>query len=394
MKYSALTGRIGGKGAEAWNLYFHANERKRQGEDIIILAIGEPDFETPPAITEAAIASLRAGDTHYADVAGDPELRSLIAQQHTEQTQQQVSAEQVVVVAGAQCGLYCAAQCVLDGGDEVIVPEPMYVTYEAVLRASGATIVPVPMRAENDFHVVPAEIQAALTPQTKAILLNFPNNPTGAVLTPAEMAALVQICLEHDLWLLSDEVYAPLTFEVPHVSPCSFPDMAARTITINSLSKSCAMTGWRLGWVIGPQELAAHVGKLALCMLYGSPQFIQNAAKVALQNPPPEQQRMKAAYRRRRDWVHQRFSQTELLDCHLPEGGMYMMIDVRPTGLSGYGYAEVLLEQFNVSVLPTEAFGRSGEGHIRLSLGVADDLLKTACERMIACAHSVKGLKP
>lgn len=389
-----MTKRIGGKGANAWNLYNRASQRQRQGEDIIILAIGEPDFKTPAPITEAAIASLHAGDTHYSDIAGDPELRALIAHEHTQQTQQPISADQVVVVAGAQCGLYCAAQCVLDVGDEVIIPEPMYVTYEAVMGAAGAKIVSVPARAENRFHVVPAEIQAAITRKTKAVMINFPNNPTGAVLTQAEMEAIAQICIENDLWLLSDEVYAPLTFDAPHVSPCAFPGMAERTITINSLSKSYAMTGWRMGWVIGPPALAEHVGRLALCMLYGSPQFIQNAAKAALQNPLPEQKIMKEAYERRRDLVHQRLSQTPLLDCHLPEGGMFVMVDVRQTGLGGYDYAEMLLEQFNVAVLPTDAFGPSGEGHIRVNLGTADELLETACERMIACADSIQKMKP
>ncbi len=390
MKFSRLTDRIAGKGSAAWDIHFRALERRRRGDDVIVLSVGDPDFDTPAPITEAAIASLRAGDTHYAEIAGDAELRALIAERHRERTSQVVDAEQVVVLAGAQCGLFAVAQCLLEPGDEVIVPEPMYVTYEAVVGATGATIVNVPMRPEKHFHVDPADIAAAVTPRTRAILLNSPHNPTGAGLSPAELEAIADICRRHDLWLISDEVYGSLVFERPHASPCALPGMAERTVTIDSLSKSHAMTGWRVGWVVGPVPLARHIGNLALCMLYGCPAFVQVAAKTALDAELPELEAMRQAYRRRRDAACTHLARIDGLACHRPEGGMFLMVDVRGTGLSGEAFAEVLLDGFGVSVLAGEAFGPSAAGHVRLSLAVDEAELVRACARIAACAEHVQ----
>jgi arginine:pyruvate transaminase len=385
VKYAALTERIGGDSASAWNLLYRAWERQAKGEDIVVLSVGDPDFDTPGAITEAAITSLRSGATHYAEVAGNAELRTIIAGRHSRTTGAPVTPDQVVVMNGAQCALYSAVQCILEPGDEVIVPEPMYTTYEALIGASGASIVRVPMRPENHFHVWPADIEAAVSEKTRAILLNSPNNPTGATLSLNELEQIVDICRRHDLWLISDEVYSTIVYGQEHFSPCALQGMAERTITINSLSKSHAMTGWRLGWAIGPREMAQHMGNLALCMLFGSPDFIQDAAKVALTAELPELEAMRLTYERRRDVLYGQLQAIEGLQCHLPEAGMFLMVDIRSTGLSSQAFAEVLLDRFDVSVLPGHAFGPSGEGHVRLSLAVPEEELVKASERFMAC---------
>jgi arginine:pyruvate transaminase len=285
-------------------------------------------------------------------------------------------------MAGAQCALYAAAVCVLDQGDEIIVPEPAYVTYEAVVGASGARMVFVPLKPERGFQIDPDSIERAVTPRTRALLLNSPNNPTGAVINRANWERIAAICIRHDLWLLSDEVYAGLTYESQHVSPAGLPGMAERTVTINSLSKSHAMTGWRLGWSISPPALAEHLGNLALCMLYGSPPFIQDAALQAFTAEPPEVRAMKEGYRRRRDLVCGRLGNVKGLRCHRPEGGMFAMVDVRGTGLGAYDFASGLLDAEGVSVLPGDAFGPSAAGHVRISLGNADEELARACDRI------------
>lgn len=382
MRFSSFVERIGGEGAAAWDIHFRAAQMKRQGRDVILLSVGDPDFDTPPAIVEAAAAAMRKGRTHYGDIVGDHELRAAIAARHQAETGQETDAGQVVVMAGAQCALFSAAICVLDAGDEVIVPEPAYVTYEAVVGASGARMVHVPLRPERAFQIDPEDITRAVSPRTRALLVNSPHNPTGAVVTRAHWERIAEICRQHDLWLLSDEVYASLVYESRHVSPAGLPGMAERTVTINSLSKSHAMTGWRLGWSISPRALARHIGNLALCMLYGSPPFIQDAALAALEHPPKELAQMKQAYRRRRDLVCGRLGNAKGLRCHRPEGGMFAMVDVRGTGLSAQDFSSGLLDAEGVSALAGDAFGPSAAGHVRISLGNADEELARACDRI------------
>jgi arginine:pyruvate transaminase len=389
MRFSSLVERIGGEGAAAWNIHARAVERRRRGDDVIILSVGDPDFDTPVPIVDAAIDSLRRGRTHYMPIVGEPELRRTIADQHSRASGQQVGPENVAVLPGAQCALFCAALCVLDAGDEIIVPEPMYVTYEAVMGTAGARIVNVKLPAARHFALDPADIAAAITPRTRAILINSPHNPTGAMLTRRDWEAVAELCRRHDLWLLSDEVYASVTFEGEHVSPAALPGMAERTVTINSLSKSHAMTGWRLGWAVAPAPLIPHVVNLALCMLYGCPGFIQDAALAALRTGPTEIEQMRVAYRARRDLVHRRLSQTAGLGCHLPAAGMFMMVDIRGTGQSAYQFSEGLLDAQGVSVLAGEAFGPSAAGHIRLSLGTPEPVLEVACDRITAYARSL-----
>lgn len=390
MRFSSLVERIGGEGAAAWDVHVRAVERQRRGEDVIVLSVGDPDFDTPAQITAAAIESLRRGRTHYMPIIGEPELRRAIAERHARASGQKVGAENVAVLAGAQCALFCAALCILDAGDEIIIPEPMYVTYEAVMGAAGARIVTVPLPAARDFALDPRDIAAAITPRTRAILINSPHNPTGAVVRRREWEAVAELCRRHDLWLLSDEVYASLIFEGEHVSPGSLPGMADRTVTINSLSKSHAMTGWRLGWAIAPEPLIPHIANLALCMLYGCPGFVQDAGLAALSSDDAEVAGMRDTYRARRDLVHRRLAQVDGLGCHLPAAGMFVMVDIRGTGLNAYQFSDGLLDAEGVSVLPGEAFGPSAAGHVRLSLGTPEPVLEEACRRIVAYAAGLK----
>lgn len=386
MRYAKLTQRIAGDGAAAWDIHYRALAMQAEGKDVLLLSVGDPDFDTPAPIVEAAIDSLRAGHTHYADVRGKLALRQAIADRHRQRSGQPVSADQVTVLAGAQCALFCVAQCVLDPGDEVIVAEPMYVTYEAVFGACGVTVVPVPVKPENGFRVCPQDVAARITPRTRALALNSPHNPSGASLPRSTWEALAELCVAHDLWLISDEVYSELLYEGEHVSPGSLPGMAERTATLNSLSKSHAMTGWRVGWVVGSPELATHLENLALCMLYGSPDFIQDAAVVALNQPLPALEAMRDAYRQRRDLVCEQLAGCPGVKALKPDGGMFVMVDIRETGLSAQAFADRLLDREGVSVLAGEAFGPSAAGHIRLGLVVGAEALAEACQRIARCA--------
>lgn len=386
MRFSNLTQRIAGDGAAAWDIHYRALARQARGEDILLLSVGDPDFDTPAPIVQSAIDSLLNGHTHYAEVRGKRNLRQAIARRHSQRSGQAVDADQVVVLAGAQCALYAVAQCLLNPGDEVIVAEPMYVTYEAVFGACGARVVPVPVRPEHGFRVQAADVAALIGPRTRAIALNSPHNPSGASLPRATWEALAALCIEHDLWLISDEVYSELLFDGEHISPASLPGMAERTATLNSLSKSHAMTGWRVGWVVGSRDLCAHLENLALCMLYGSPDFIQDAACTALEAQLPELDAMREAYRQRRDLVCATLAGCPGLHVLKPDGGMFVMVDIRATGLSAQAFAECLLERQGVSVLAGEAFGPSAAGHIRVGLVLGSGPLTEACRRIAACA--------
>jgi arginine:pyruvate transaminase len=245
------------------------------------------------------------------------------------------------------------------------------------------------VRSENGFRVLPEDVAARITPRTRALALNSPHNPSGASLPRSTWQALAELCIAHDLWLISDEVYSELLFDSEHVSPASLPGMAERTATLNSLSKSHAMTGWRVGWVVAPPSLAAHLENLALCMLYGSPDFVQDAAVVALESDLPELDAMREAYRQRRDLVCEHLADCPGVRALKPDGGMFVMLDIRETELSAQAFADRLLDRHGVSVLAGEAFGPSAAGHIRLGLVVGPEPLRDACQRIARCAQEL-----
>jgi octopine/nopaline transport system ATP-binding protein len=383
MRFSPLVERIDGPGAAAWKIHYAATAAQRRGEDVILLTVGDPDFATPEPVTEAAVAALRAGDTHYTDVPGRPALRQALARLLGPSLgQPDLPPDNVILMAGAQNALFAASLCLLDAGDEVIVLEPAYVTYEATLQVAGAKIVPVPMPAATGFRPDPDAIRAAVTPRTRAIAFATPNNPTGAVMSRAELEAIAAVAIEHDLTVIVDEVYAALTFDVPHVSMASLPGMAARTVTIGSLSKTHAMTGWRVGWVAGPAELIHHIERLSLCMLYGLPGFVQEAARVAIDSYAAVTADMRERYRARRDLVVAALSAVPKIAVLKPDAGMFVLMDVRGTGLAPYDFAWRLLRETGVSTLDATAFGAPAYGFLRIAFTSGEATLAEACRRI------------
>ena len=297
--------------------------------------------------------------------------------------------DNVAVVPGAQGGLYCAVQCLAGPGDEIIVPEPIYATYEGVVGASGATLVTVPLRPETGFHPDLDALAAAVTPRTRVIWINTPHNPTGAVFTADEIAAIAALCRRHDLWLLSDEVYEDLAFARPHVGAWSLPDMAERTVVVSSLSKSHAMPGFRLGWVVGPPALIRHLFNLLLSMTYGGPAFIQDGALAALTADLPEVAALREDYRRRAALMSELLREAPGCRVVPPEGGMFVLLDVRGTGLDSAAFAARLLDAEGVAVLPCDGFGASAAGHLRIALCAPEERLGEAGERIVRFARFV-----
>ena len=333
---------------------------------------------------------MREGDTHYTSILGHEELRDSIVEYHRRNSGQVIEADNVITTSGAQNALFACALCLLDPGDEAIVLQPMYVTYEATVQAPGATLVPVVLDAANGFRLDRDVLQAAITERTRAIFYASPSNPTGIALNREELEYIAELAREHDLWIVADEVYADFVFDGDFDHIASLPDMSERVVTIGSMSKSYAMSGWRVGWVIAPRELIANLEKLALCMLYGLPGFIQQAAAHALQHCESDLHRMKEVYRRRRDYLYEEFSSMPGLQALLPDAGMFMMVNVLGTGMSTDEFVRSLYEDTGVSVLDATAFGASAAGYVRVSCTVSDDELQEACKRIRMFAENLK----
>ncbi|NUB17411.1 aminotransferase class I/II-fold pyridoxal phosphate-dependent enzyme, partial [Azospirillum brasilense] len=291
-----------------------------------------PASTPPAAATHLPFPSRPAADPPHPPVPGRAEVRAAGARVAARRTGLPVEPENVIVCAGAQNGLFNATLCLVEAGDEVLVPEPMYLTYEACVRASGATLVPVAPDAAT-LRLDPAALAAALPPSTRALFLATPATPSGIVMSMEELEAVADLARRHDLWVVADEVYASLTFDRPHIGIATLPGMAERTVTINSLSKSHAMTGWRAGWVVAPAPLVAHMGTLALCMLYGLPGFVQQAALVAVEQGDEAAAAMREGYRRRPAIPLEAPGSLPRLRCLKPEARKFMRGDGRGPGL-------------------------------------------------------------
>ena len=382
MKFAALTERVKGDTADAWDLHYKAKQAKARGEDVIVLSVGDPDFATPAPIVERAVRAMHEGDTHYTSILGHEELRRAIAARHQRLSGRAVHPDNVITTSGAQNALFACSLCLLDPGDEAIVLQPMYVTYEATIQAPGARLVPVVLDAERGFRLDPAALEAAISERTRAIFFASPSNPTGIALNPDELECIAGLARAHDLWIVADEVYGDFVYEGAFHPAAAVDGIEDRLITIGSLSKSYAMSGWRVGWAVAPDAMIANLEKLALCMLYGLPGFIQQAGAEALRRCDDELARMAAVYRQRRDYLYDAFGAMPGLQPLLPDAGMFMLVDVRGTGLPVAEFTRQLYAATGVSLLDATAFGASAAGHVRVSSTVADDELCEACRRI------------
>ena len=380
MKFSSLVQRIGGDGADAWLIHYAALAARERGEDAIILSVGDPDLATPEAVVARAVEALHAGDTHYTPVRGRLALRTAIAEQHYRRCDQLVNPEQVVVLSGAQNALMVALLCLSETGDEVLSLDPMYPTYPATLEASGARVVRVPLNPQNGFRFDPDALRRAITHRSRVLTFATPGNPTGLILSEEDLAGIADVAREHDLWVIADEVYAGLA---PGGSvPSLARKLPERVVTIGSLSKTHAMCGWRLGWMVGPRELIDHTENLVLCMLYGLPGFIQEAAVTALGMAGEAEQRAREYCDRRAALMHEHMQGIPGVSALMPEAGMFMLLDVRGTGLQGRSFAEGLFQEQRVSVIPGDAFGTQTLGFVRVGFATEEALIVEACRRM------------
>jgi len=390
MKYAKLTQRIASEGAAAWEIHYEAQAQQRAGRDVIILSVGDPDLASADVLKQAVNDALSQDLTHYSDCQGILPLRERIALWESERRASPLTADQVVVQAGAQSGLYSLAQCLFEFGDELIIPEPMYITYEAAFASTGAKIVNTPLKPDDHWRLDLDALTQAVNKNTKAIVINSPNNPTGAMLSTEEWEHVIELVKQHDLWLIVDEVYSELVFSGEHPIGDLHSRLAEQLITINSLSKSHAMTGWRVGWVCCNSQLAEHLTNLALCMHYGLPSFVQQAAITAFDEYDHIVPEMRATYERRRNAALEVFADEGIDGLFVPPSGMFLMLDVRDYMASATEFAEALLREEGVSVLVGDTFGTSAQGHIRLSFCLNEARIREAISRIARFIRSCR----
>jgi len=391
MKYASVTDRLATLGGDKWEIYILARQMNADGADIVELTIGEPDIPTPDYLVEAAADSLTKGRTLYSSGRGEQNLLDALAKRYTERMQRPITTNQVLCFPGTQTSLYAVMRGLVEAGDEVLLGDPLYATYEGVIAASGATLVRVPLRPENDFRLSAADLEARITDKTRVIMLNTPHNPTGAVLTAEDVKAIGELAIKHDLWILSDEVYDEMVFSAStFVSPLQFAAFAERTVVVSSISKSHAAPGFRSGWCVGPEEFCAKLLPLSETMLFGNQPFIADMTALAVSAPSEAAAGMMVRFERRARLLEERLHAESELKVQLPEAGMFALVDVSATGLSGYDYAIHLLHNGGVAVMPGSSFGESLDNWVRIALTTDDAPFAEACTRMIAHAKQLQ----
>ncbi len=389
MRYASISDRLNGLGSDKWAVHMAGRKRSVAGEPMIFLSIGEPDLPPPAAVLDQAVSSLRSGRTKYSVGQGEPGALRAIAGHLSRRGGWEVLPEQVLYTAGTQHGLHVVLTTLVEAGHEVLVPDPYYATYEGLVASTGATFVSVPTLPEHNFHLRPEVLESFITPRSRVLLLNTPSNPTGAVLSEAEIDAIGEVCERHDLWIVCDEVYADITFDAPFCSPFDRPHLRERSVSVASISKSHALPGFRAGWAAGPLELAPRITSVAEAMLFGSQPFLADAVAVALSHEHEEVLMLKRTFRERAEALVGALQGSDAVKVHMPEGGMFVMPDIRPTGLTGEEFAWKLLDECGVVVMPGESFGSRGAGHIRIALTVEADVMAEACHRIRTLAEAL-----
>lgn len=375
-------------GSDGWEVFDRARQMIASGTPVTELTIGEHDIRTAAPILQDMHRSALSGHTGYASVPGVPALRDAIAARVTARTGVPTTRDNVMITPGGQSALFATHTAVIDPGDTALYIDPYYATYPGTLRGASAVPVAIKAHASDAFQPRAADI-AAHAAGAKSLLINSPNNPTGVVYSRETLEGIAAVCVEHDLWLISDEVYDTQVWEGEHISPRSLKGMAERTLVVGSMSKSHAMTGSRIGWVIGPEEIVEHLINLATHSTYGVPGFIQEAAVFALEQGEPFEEEIAEPFRRRRALAYDILGAQNVVGVVPNAGAMYMMLDVSATGLSGEGFANALLETHQIAVMPGESFGTAAAGHIRVAMTVDDIAFEKALKTLCSFARSL-----
>ena len=361
------------------------------GTPVVELTIGEHDIRTDPSILAAMHRSAMGGHTGYAMVPGIDTLRDTVAARGADRTGVATTRDNVIITPGGQAALFMAHMVACDAGDTALYLDPYYATYPGTLRGAGLRPLAVPCHAADEFQPRTADL-ATVAKGARSLLINTPNNPTGVVYTRSTLEEIAEVCQTHDLWLISDEVYETQVWQGTHISPRALPDMAKRTLVVGSMSKSHAMTGSRVGWLVGPKAVIAACIDLATSTTYGVPGFIQDAAVFALSQGPKLEQQINAPFQHRRALAADILARQQAVRLVPSTGAMYLMLDIRATGLSGNAFAGALLDTHQIAVMPGESFGEAAHGHLRVAMTVEDAVfawaLQTICDFARTKAHA------
>ncbi|MGH1413257.1 MAG: pyridoxal phosphate-dependent aminotransferase [Pelagimonas sp.] len=389
-KLSSRITSITSGGSDGWEVFYRARTMIAAGEDVTELTIGEHDVRTDDSILDAMHHSARGGHTGYALVPGVQALRQAVADRIQTRTGVPTGPENVMITPGGQSALFSAHMAVCAPGDTALFVDPYYATYPGTIRATSATPVSIQTRASDAFLPSAKEItKAAQTHNARSLLINSPNNPTGSVYPRENLEAIAQACVENDLWLISDEVYDTQIWQGEHISPRALPGMSDRTLVVGSLSKSHAMTGSRIGWIVGPKDAIQCLIDLATSTTYGVPGYIQDASLFALQQGDALEEKVAAPFRRRRALILDVLAEQNTVTAIPANGAMYTMLDIRATGLSGFDFAQALLTEHKIAVMPGESFGTSAAGHIRVALTVDDAKLSVSVRTLCQFAQKL-----
>lgn len=392
MRYATITDRLADLGSGKWAIHIEARRKAAAGTPVIELTIGEPDVRPDQALLDECARAMYAGRTRYSNGRGEASVVAALVGKYRKR-RADVSERNVLCFPGTQTALFTVMLGLLERDDEVLVGDPYYATYEGVIASSGARMVPVPLHPEKRFHLQAEDLERAVTPRSRVLLLNTPHNPTGAVLTVSEIAAIGEVCRRHDLWIVCDEVYEELIFGAAFASPFDNPELAERTIVVSSISKSHAAPGFRSGWAVGPTEFCDRLLPVSETMLFGVQPFIADMTAMALTQPFDTAAVMRDNYERRARLVAGILDQDGILKPMMPEGGMFIVVDVSASGLAGQAFAKRLLDEKDVAVMPGASFGEEAENFIRISLTVDDPQLATATGRMVDLANELVGEK-
>jgi len=369
-----------------------AKALKAAGQDVVALAGGDPDFDTPDYITAAAFQAIENGATHYpAPMKGiTPLLEAIAEKMATDNGITVKPGSDIVVTPGGKWALFLALSAILNPGDEVLYLEPVWVSYPPMIALVGGTPVAVTLPGEDNFRITADRLRAKVTPRTKALMVNSPNNPTGRVITKEEIDAIVEVALENDLYVISDEIYETVIFDGrKHLSPGAQPGMAERTITINGLSKSHAMTGWRLGWLAAPTPIAKLATQMNSQTVSSAANFTMHAAVAALKGPKDTTRAMRDEYQRRRDFMVPALNAIDGVECANIEGAFYLFPRFPNSRRTSAELAEALIDKAGIASVPGGAFGRSGEGHVRFTIATAMRDLEKAVEKLAKAARDL-----
>ncbi len=378
-----LASRMSRLGTEtAFEVLAKARMLEAEGMDVVHLEIGEPDYDTPENVVRAGVDALSGGFTHYGPSPGLPDVRARIAQEIADTRGISVSGDNVVVTPGGKPIMFFVLLALAEHGDEVLYPNPGFPIYESMINFAGAEAVPMPLREDSDFNVDVDEVAEQITPATKLMIINSPNNPCGSVMSREELRALAELAVERDVMVLADEIYSRFLYEGEHHSITAFPGMTERTIILDGFSKTYAMTGWRLGYGVMPLELVEPISRLMTNSVSCTASFTQMAAIEALDGPQDDAYGMVEEFKRRRNLIVDGLNAIPGIRCPMPKGAFYVFPNVEGTGLSSAEFAERLLQEAGVACLSGESFGAYGKGYVRFSFANSAENIQKALERI------------